>query len=486
MKQTTTPIPTPPITTDAPNITTDVPEFDALSAIQLRVAKLEKDVYEPKKINHSVEALAFLKSQVLISASEIHKVKNELAEKQKMPKYTIKSTNKVELKEYDQKSTLYQTMHENKSFNRNLANHALYNAFIEALIEDEMAMDKGVADTLKNHKRQHDDDDDDPSARPNQGKAPLKSSRTGKSTTAKEPIKELTAEVEIDYAVNTATEDVVHDANPPHDDSTQAKDKALMQDWFKNLQGLLLLIRNGTSIDHLTQEILVGPAYNLLKGTCTSSIELEYNTEECFKGLTDRLNWNNPEGDHCLFDVTKPLPLKGCPSHLTIAVEYFFNNDLDIDLEYNFKECFNALTDTLDCNNQEGDRYLFDLSKPLPLQGPPGHRTVDVDNFFNNDLDYLKTFDPEVPSSMRMTKMHQWESSTGVKDVNCGTNLRAYTRTNPTRCFVMKSQKALKGLKDEKRNVRINGEKKAALRTLRQKLVTMEILLEPTSNKLCG
>ncbi|GKG20367.1 hypothetical protein Tco_0380168, partial [Tanacetum coccineum] len=52
---------------------------------------------------------------------------------------------------------------------------------------------------------------------------------------------------------------------------------------------------NRLNIDNLTQEILVRPVYNLLKGTCTSSIELEYNMEECFKELTDRLDWNNLE-----------------------------------------------------------------------------------------------------------------------------------------------------------------------------------------------
>ncbi|GJU50554.1 hypothetical protein Tco_1220109 [Tanacetum coccineum] len=33
--------------------------------------------------------------------------------------------------------------------------------------------------------------------------------------------------------------------------------------------------------------------------------------------------------DKCPFDLSKPLPLKGRPSHLTIPVEYFFNNDLE-------------------------------------------------------------------------------------------------------------------------------------------------------------
>ncbi|GJS92324.1 hypothetical protein Tco_0774960 [Tanacetum coccineum] len=59
--QTTTPIITPPITTDASTITIVVPESDALSAVQLRVAKLEKDMSELKKIDHSTEALATLK-----------------------------------------------------------------------------------------------------------------------------------------------------------------------------------------------------------------------------------------------------------------------------------------------------------------------------------------------------------------------------------------------------------------------------------------
>nr|GEX82199.1 hypothetical protein [Tanacetum cinerariifolium] len=64
LQQSTTPIPTPPITTDTPTITITIPESDTLSTIQLRVAKLEKDVFELKKIDHSAKALAALKSQV--------------------------------------------------------------------------------------------------------------------------------------------------------------------------------------------------------------------------------------------------------------------------------------------------------------------------------------------------------------------------------------------------------------------------------------
>ncbi|GKF26694.1 hypothetical protein Tco_0082588, partial [Tanacetum coccineum] len=64
-QQTTTSIPTPPTTTDAQIITTAISEFDALSSVQLRVAKLEKDVSDLKKIDLSAESLAALKIQAL-------------------------------------------------------------------------------------------------------------------------------------------------------------------------------------------------------------------------------------------------------------------------------------------------------------------------------------------------------------------------------------------------------------------------------------
>ncbi|GKD71718.1 hypothetical protein Tco_1325808 [Tanacetum coccineum] len=63
-----------------------------------------------------------------------------------------------------------------------------------------------------------------------------------------------------------------------------------------------------------------------------------------------------------------------------------------------------TLPNKLDWNNPKGDRYPFDLSKPLPLQGHPGHLTVAVDYFFNNDLEYLKSSDPERTYTMSITK----------------------------------------------------------------------------------
>ncbi|GJX65955.1 hypothetical protein Tco_0300298 [Tanacetum coccineum] len=228
---------------------------------------------------------------------------------------------------------------------------------MKALIKDENAMDKGVADTIKNHKIQH-DDDEDPSIRLNQGKktkrirtkesessmkpsttketskgkASSKSSKTGKSATAQEPSNEPITEVVMDDLETTANEDVVNDVDFPQDylapktnkpsrrHDRNAKDPLIFDELMAIPIDFSKYAINRLQIDNLTQEILVGPDYNLLKGTCTSRIELEYNMEECYKALIERLDWNNPEGDPCPFDLTKPLPLKDPKKKYTTSI----------------------------------------------------------------------------------------------------------------------------------------------------------------------
>nr|GEZ24756.1 hypothetical protein [Tanacetum cinerariifolium] len=235
-QHTTTPIPTPPITTDAPTITTVVPESDALSVVQLRELKkhtavliqkysLQQFPELPKNQTPTVD----LEQEFKKSPSNILKIKKEQAEKQKMLKFTIK----------------------------NPTNHRLYYALMEDLIEDENAMDKGVADTVKDHKRKHDDEDDDDEDPPagglvpffcfssswflsfrrffgtttketSKGKALSTGSKTGKSASAKEPIEEPTADV----AMVDAGEDVVHDDDQPQDTYEPKTAKTPNPEWF--------------------------------------------------------------------------------------------------------------------------------------------------------------------------------------------------------------------------------------------------------------
>ncbi|GKA74842.1 hypothetical protein Tco_0781220, partial [Tanacetum coccineum] len=88
-------------------------------------------------------------------------------------------------------------------------------------------------------------------------------------------------------------------------------------------------VMNHLKIDNLIQDHLVGPVFNLLKGTCRCRVELEYNIEECYKAVTDRLDWNNPEGKEYPFDLNKPLSLIMDQGRQVVLVDYFINNDLE-------------------------------------------------------------------------------------------------------------------------------------------------------------
>ncbi|GKF16739.1 hypothetical protein Tco_0061657 [Tanacetum coccineum] len=58
-------------------------------------------------------------------------------------------------------------------------------------------------------------------------------------------------------------------------------------------------------------------------------VNLQFQMEECHKMLTDQIDWANPEGDQVRIDISKPLPLSGPPGHVTIQTQFFFNKDLD-------------------------------------------------------------------------------------------------------------------------------------------------------------
>ncbi|GJY43435.1 hypothetical protein Tco_0431648 [Tanacetum coccineum] len=210
----------PPINTEATTITTSLPEITPFIALQLRVARLEQEMSEVKKTDHSADVLASIRSQVPTavdkylgtklddallknqesekSPKEIIRIKKEQGEEKQDSTYSIRSTDKVDLEEFDLKSALFKHMNKIKSANRNTANYHLYHALMEALIADEDAMDKEVADKVKDHKRKHDSDDDEdddddegPSAGSNQGKsAKRRRHDSGASGSAQPPTKD--------------------------------------------------------------------------------------------------------------------------------------------------------------------------------------------------------------------------------------------------------------------------------------------------------
>nr|GEZ21375.1 hypothetical protein [Tanacetum cinerariifolium] len=83
-------------------------------------------------------------------------------------------------------------------------------------------------------------------------------------------------------------------------------------------------------VDTLTPELLAGPTYNLMKGSCKILIELEYHLEEVYKAVTDQLDWVNPEGQQYPHNLLQPLPLiSDNRGHRVIPFAHFINNDLE-------------------------------------------------------------------------------------------------------------------------------------------------------------
>ncbi|GJY81358.1 hypothetical protein Tco_0494109 [Tanacetum coccineum] len=68
-------------------------------------------------------------------------------------------------------------------------------------------------------------------------------------------------------------------------------------------------VMNRLNVKTLTPELLAGPTFELMKGTCKSLTELEYFCEEVYKATTEKLDWINPEGRQYPHDLRKPLPL---------------------------------------------------------------------------------------------------------------------------------------------------------------------------------
>nr|GEZ20690.1 ribonuclease H [Tanacetum cinerariifolium] len=92
-------------------------------------------------------------------------------------------------------------------------------------------------------------------------------------------------------------------------------------------------------------------------------------------------NWASALASNYSPHVEDSLLVQTGPAFEIIKV---FHPDV-IHLQYQMEECYKLLTDSVD------DPILrHNISKPLPLGGPPGHVTIQSDFFFNKDLEYLR------------------------------------------------------------------------------------------------
>ncbi|GKC47112.1 hypothetical protein Tco_1064834, partial [Tanacetum coccineum] len=412
----------PPINTEATTITTSLPEITPFIALQLRVARLEQEMSEVKK----TDVLASIRSQVptavdnylgtklddallkvlerhtadLIekysvlpgpesiknqesekSPKEIIRIKREQGEEKQDSTYSIRSTDKVALEEFDLKSALFKHMNKNKTANRNPANYHLYHALMEALIADEDAMDKEVAVKVKDHKRKHDSDDDEdddddegPSAGSNQGRsAKRRRPESAASGSAQPPPKdddqsskkprESDASASKQHPALTSTgwqitdtrDDVVNSSMPRSDTesehSKQSSDDIPMQD-----EG------------HVSD----------LEDTDNAHIP-KVSTTTWFKPIPEGERPATPEPEWTIPPNDFPEPENNWANTYATTYQVPAENklqrktyDIGIILQYQMDECHKLLTNKVDLSNPEGHQILRNIYEPLPLGGPPG------------------------------------------------------------------------------------------------------------------
>ncbi|GKC91585.1 hypothetical protein Tco_1152234 [Tanacetum coccineum] len=68
-------------------------------------------------------------------------------------------------------------------------------------------------------------------------------------------------------------------------------------------------------------------------------------------------------------------------------------------------QCHLAITDKIDWTNPERASFHNDLSKPLPLVGPPSRKTIPTRYLFNHDLEYLRHGNEEKKYALLVTKV---------------------------------------------------------------------------------
>ncbi|GJX14657.1 hypothetical protein Tco_0206415 [Tanacetum coccineum] len=225
-------------------------------------------------------------------------------------------------------------------------------------------MDESQAYLTDDEHKEYKDKDEDPFARSDQGLKKRKTSKNAKPTTEEPEFEVVDSDMPHDQEENLGNDDEEpkgkvaskrdwftkpkrpQEPTDPDWNVGKTPQQGPTQSWLMTLASsadkpsktfdelmstpidFSAYIMNGLKITNLTQETLLGPAFKLLKGTRSNYAELEYDFEECYKALSEKLDWDNPKGGDYPFDLTKPLPLVMNGNRQMVPVDYFFNNDL--------------------------------------------------------------------------------------------------------------------------------------------------------------
>ncbi|GJU13983.1 uncharacterized mitochondrial protein-like protein [Tanacetum coccineum] len=364
-----------------PGIIDQYQQFLDLIDEEMKKVIKEQVKSEVSKITPKIEKLVNeqLESKVLVRSLKEAKTSHAVA---------------ANLSELELKKILIDKMEANKSINRSDIQRQLYKALVDAYKADKILLDTyGDTVTLK-RPRDGADDDQEPSAgtdrgskRRRSGKEPESTSAprekttttAGKTTTGSKTHKQSASQSALveetmqstivfeapghqEFETGVHDEQLEEEVHPlpnwfqqpkrlPSPDRAWNKsvpaDHESVQPWLSNLArrqdpresfdeltdttfDFSAFVMNRLNVTTLTPELLAGPTFELMKGTCKSLTELEYFCEEVYKATTEKLDWINPEGRQYPHDLRKPLPLvPNSQGRHVIPFHHFINNDLE-------------------------------------------------------------------------------------------------------------------------------------------------------------
>ncbi|GKA16373.1 hypothetical protein Tco_0696120 [Tanacetum coccineum] len=348
-----------PVTTTTityPSITPPlIPNFASLFSFNQRVTLLESDLFKLKQSNPFAESISsipgivneYLGSKMKEAVDKIIKdqVKTQTSKiKSKVEKYVteslgaevlIRSTNQPQtsygiaslLLELELKRILMDKMEENKPIDKSDVQKNLYNALVKAYNIDKDLL-SSYGDVIIIPTTMDDKDKDEESSTGSNRRT--KRRRSGKEAeSSKEP---TCKESRTTSSSKGASRSQPTDLNETtHLEFITGDDDVIpTREFMATPIDFSAFMINRLKIDHLTQELLTGPTYYLIKGTCKSVAELDYHLEEVFKATNEQLDWNNPKGMPYLHNLSKPLPLiPNARGRLVIPFDHFINNDLE-------------------------------------------------------------------------------------------------------------------------------------------------------------
>ncbi|GJQ89069.1 hypothetical protein Tco_0000208 [Tanacetum coccineum] len=324
--------PTPPPTIETTNPLSNLPDFSSVFRFNDRITTLEKEVADLKKDPLHTQVTSLVDSHLdtrlgetrqefmnFLSESLTERIKEQLikescdevtlAKVSSQPQSTYEAAST--LTEFELKKILLDKMEKSESYLTAPEHRDCYDGLKKSYALDKDFFYSYDVYSLKRGRKDK-DKDEDPSAGSDQG---LKKRKTSK---------------DVEPTIGTKKKDSTSGSSKGTKSQPKYIGKFVQSEEpvFEHSNRLLWIHLEWPKIENLTQEVLLGPAFRLLKGTCSSYAELEYNFEECYKALLEKLDWENLEGGDYPFDLSKPLPLITRGNHQRVPFEFFINNDL--------------------------------------------------------------------------------------------------------------------------------------------------------------